>query len=63
MIESSSCSARLPTEYGLFNVVAFRDKGGREHLAVIKGRVSGRKNVPVRISMNQPRNGAKPPFV
>ncbi len=39
--------ASLPSEYGTFNVRAFRDGEGREHLAVYKN--LGGEKVPVRI--------------
>ncbi len=40
----------LPTERGLFRIVVFRDKrDGREHVAMVKGEVSGLEGVPVRL--------------
>ncbi len=44
----SSGEAALPTRHGKFRVRAFRDQGGREHLAVYKGRIAAGR-VPVRI--------------
>src|SRR5262249_13808576 len=41
---------RLPTEYGEFTAVAFREKlTGKTHLALVKGRVEGAENVLVRV--------------
>ncbi|MCI0636477.1 MAG: bifunctional 3,4-dihydroxy-2-butanone-4-phosphate synthase/GTP cyclohydrolase II [Actinobacteria bacterium] len=43
-------SVRLPTEYGDFTAVAFREVlTGKTHLALIKGDVSGVENVLVRV--------------
>ena len=42
--------ARLPSRFGDFRVVAFTgDPSGREHLALIRGEVRGRQDVPVRL--------------
>ena len=42
--------ADLPTERGTFRIVVFKDKrNGREHVAMVRGNVSGRDGVPVRI--------------
>lgn len=42
--------AKLPTRYGEFTTVAFRDNaGGEDHLAIIKGDVQGKSDVLVRI--------------
>jgi len=43
--------AEMPTEFGDFRVVAFRNllKPGEEHLALVKGDVRGKKNVLVRV--------------
>jgi GTP cyclohydrolase II len=49
MIQEVSREARLPSANGILTVKAFRDGEGKEHLAVIKGDVSGKKDVPVRI--------------
>jgi GTP cyclohydrolase II len=39
----------LPTERGMFRIVVFRDRrNGREHVALVKGEVSGKEGVPVR---------------
>ena len=41
---------RLPTEYGEFTAVAFREKlTGKTHLALVKGDVDGAENVLVRV--------------
>lgn len=43
-------NARLPTRYGVFSAVAYGDAStGEDHLALIKGDVSGRERVLVRI--------------
>jgi 3,4-dihydroxy 2-butanone 4-phosphate synthase/GTP cyclohydrolase II len=43
-------SVRLPTEYGEFTAVAFRELlTGKPHLALVKGRVDGAENVLVRV--------------
>lgn len=40
----------LPTERGQFRIVVFRDRrDGKEHVAMVKGDVSGHEGVPVRI--------------
>jgi GTP cyclohydrolase II len=40
----------LPTERGSFRIVVFRDKrNGSEHVAMVRGEVSGKEGVPVRI--------------
>jgi len=40
----------LPTHRGSFRVVVFREKRtGREHVAMVRGEVSGREGVPVRV--------------
>ena len=42
--------ARLPTVFGEFNIVAFENApDGKEHVALVKGMVRGKKRVPVRI--------------
>lgn len=42
--------SELPTERGAFRIVVFRDKrNGAEHVAMMRGEVSGREGVPVRI--------------
>ena len=41
---------RLPTEYGEFTAIAFREKlTGKTHLALVKGEVAGAENVLVRV--------------
>jgi 3,4-dihydroxy 2-butanone 4-phosphate synthase / GTP cyclohydrolase II len=43
-------SVRLPTEYGEFTAVAFREKlNGKTHVALVKGVVEGAENVLVRV--------------
>ena len=43
-------SVRLPTAYGEFTAVAFREKlTGKHHVALVKGRVGGEENVLVRV--------------
>src|SRR5204862_6090545 len=43
-------SVRLPTAYGEFTAVAFRERlTGKHHLALVKGDVEGRENVLVRV--------------
>jgi len=43
-------SVRLPTAYGEFNAVAFRETlTGKHHLALVKGDVAGMQNVLVRV--------------
>jgi GTP cyclohydrolase II len=42
--------ADLPTHRGVFRAVVFREKhGGREHLAMVRGEVSGKEGVAVRL--------------
>jgi len=43
-------SVRLPTEFGEFTAVAFREKlNGKTHVALVKGDVEGAENVLVRV--------------
>jgi 3,4-dihydroxy 2-butanone 4-phosphate synthase/GTP cyclohydrolase II len=43
-------SVRLPTEYGEFQAVAYRELlTGKQHLALVKGAVAGKKDVLVRV--------------
>jgi 3,4-dihydroxy 2-butanone 4-phosphate synthase/GTP cyclohydrolase II len=43
-------SARLPTAYGEFTAVAFREAlTGKHHVALVKGEVAGKENVLVRV--------------
>jgi 3,4-dihydroxy 2-butanone 4-phosphate synthase/GTP cyclohydrolase II len=43
-------SVRLPTAYGEFTAVAFRETlTGKDHVALVKGEVEGRENVLVRV--------------
>lgn len=41
--------ASLPTQFGKFQIVAFSDKGGKEHAALVKGEVIGAEGVLVRV--------------
>jgi 3,4-dihydroxy 2-butanone 4-phosphate synthase/GTP cyclohydrolase II len=43
-------TVRLPTDYGEFNAIAFREKlNGKTHVALVKGDVEGVENVLVRV--------------
>jgi 3,4-dihydroxy 2-butanone 4-phosphate synthase/GTP cyclohydrolase II len=43
-------SVRLPTEFGEFSAIAFREKlSGKTHVALVKGDVAGAENVLVRV--------------
>jgi 3,4-dihydroxy 2-butanone 4-phosphate synthase / GTP cyclohydrolase II len=43
-------AVRLPTEFGDFNAIAFREKlSGKTHLALVRGEVDGAENVLVRV--------------
>lgn len=42
-------SADFPTRFGDFIIHGFRDKEGKEHLALVRGDVAGKDNIPVRI--------------
>lgn len=42
-------TAKLPTRYGEFTIVAFCDPDKKEHFAIVKGVVKGRNSVPVRL--------------
>ena len=43
-------SVRLPTEYGEFTAVAFRETlTGKHHVALVKGEIAGREDVLVRV--------------
>jgi 3,4-dihydroxy 2-butanone 4-phosphate synthase / GTP cyclohydrolase II len=42
--------AKLPSKYGNFIIYAFQNSiDGKEHLAVVKGKVANQENVPLRI--------------
>jgi len=41
--------AKLPTKYGLFDVICYEDNHKGQHLALVKGVVKGKKNVYVRV--------------
>ncbi|MFC2162087.1 GTP cyclohydrolase II [Candidatus Altiarchaeota archaeon] len=49
MIVDISNEARLPTEYGEFRIRVFADDEGKEHVALLRGKISGESDVPVRI--------------
>ncbi len=45
-----SAEARMPTRFGDFKLVAYENQvDGREHVALVKGEVAGKKNVLVRM--------------
>ena len=44
-----SAAANLPTRFGTFQVVAFGEKGGVEHAALVKGEPWDREDIPVRL--------------
>src|SRR6059058_5804907 len=45
-----TASVRLPTDYGEFAAVAFREKlTGKTHVALVRGEVEGKENVLVRV--------------
>jgi 3,4-dihydroxy 2-butanone 4-phosphate synthase/GTP cyclohydrolase II len=45
-----TASVRLPTEYGEFTTIAFRERlTGKYHLALVRGEVEGAENVLVRV--------------
>jgi 3,4-dihydroxy 2-butanone 4-phosphate synthase / GTP cyclohydrolase II len=49
-IVERTAEARLPTAHGTFQVYVYRSKlDGSEHLAIVKGEVSGRENVLARV--------------
>ncbi len=41
--------ARVPTDFGTFRVIVYRDQGDVEHLAIVRGEVSGSEEVLVRV--------------
>jgi len=41
--------AELPTKYGNFKIVAYRDFSNGQHIALVKGEVKGKKNIFVRV--------------
>jgi len=41
--------AELPTRHGTFKTHVFRGPGGEEHVALVFGEVSGKREVPVRV--------------
>ena len=45
----SSASAKLPTEFGNFNVIAFSTEDKLNHAALVSGQAIGKSNVLVRI--------------
>ncbi len=42
-------SAAFPTRFGDFVIHAFQDANGKEHIALVRGDVAGKSEVPVRI--------------
>ncbi len=48
-VTEATSSARLPTPFGLFRIIAFRDDTGREHAALYMGDVSSDEPVLARI--------------
>jgi 3,4-dihydroxy 2-butanone 4-phosphate synthase/GTP cyclohydrolase II len=49
-IVERTAEARLPTAHGTFQVYVYRSKlDGSEHLAIVKGKISGRENVLARV--------------
>src|SRR5439155_21838895 len=49
LVERTS-SVRLPTAYGEFVAIAFREKlSGKHHVALVRGEVDGQENVLVRV--------------
>jgi 3,4-dihydroxy 2-butanone 4-phosphate synthase / GTP cyclohydrolase II len=47
---TKSAEAKLPTEFGDFRIVVFKDDcNGKEHSAIIKGDIAQKSNVPCRI--------------
>src|SRR5438067_1216991 len=50
LLVERTASVRLPTDYGEFTAVAFREKlTGKHHVALVRGEVAGRENVLVRV--------------
>lgn len=44
------CFANMPTDFGNFRIYAYEnDLDGKEHVAIVKGEVEGKKNVLVRV--------------
>ncbi len=49
LVERTS-EVRMPTEYGEFRAIAFREKlSGKTHVALVKGQLAGAQNVLVRV--------------
>jgi len=44
-----TAEADLPTKYGSFKVIAYEDCNKSQHLALVKGKIKGKKNVLVRV--------------
>ena len=44
-----TAEASLPTKYGSFKVICYEDYDKGHHLALVKGKVKGKKNVLVRV--------------
>ena len=41
--------AHLPTRFGRFRILVFREAGGLEHVALVNGGVFGEEDVPTRV--------------
>ena len=48
MIEKYA-ETRLPTKYGDFQCAVYRDRNGKEHLAMVKGDVAGKPDIMCRV--------------
>lgn len=44
-----AAEARLPSRFGMFQVVGFESSDGKEHAAIVKGDVRGEQGVPLRV--------------
>lgn len=50
LIVSVEARAKLPTRHGDFEMVAFsNNKDGQDHVALVRGDIAGRQNVPLRV--------------
>jgi 3,4-dihydroxy 2-butanone 4-phosphate synthase/GTP cyclohydrolase II len=50
LLVERTAQVRMPTDYGEFTAVAFREKlTGKTHVALVRGEVAGRENVLVRV--------------
>jgi 3,4-dihydroxy 2-butanone 4-phosphate synthase / GTP cyclohydrolase II len=48
-IVKRGASAKLPTDHGAFDSVAYEAHDGRTHLALVRGEITGKQNVLVRV--------------